>query len=186
MAAGVRRIEALCGAPAESFVNDQLAQLAGIKEALNNAKDPVKSIASLKEEAAGFKRRIEGFENAQLTTLRDELAGKAENIGEANFIGGVVSVGSADALKKLAFELKAKVPSHVIALAAAVEGKAQVVLLFDDALAAGKNLDAAQMIRQKIAPLIKGGGGGQKTLATAGGQNTGQLAEVISAVRESL
>jgi alanyl-tRNA synthetase len=186
VAAGVRRIEAFCGLAAENFVAGQLAQLAGVKEALNNPKDALKAIAALKDEAAALKKKIESFEGAQLLSLRDELKKGVETIGEAQFIGAVVTVGSADALKKLAFELKAQVPNHIIALAAAVDGKAQVVLLFDDAVAAAKNLDAAQMIKQKIAPIIKGGGGGQKTLATAGGQNGAQLAEVINVVRESL
>jgi alanyl-tRNA synthetase len=186
VAAGVRRIEAFCGLAAENFVAGQLAQLAGVREALNNPKDALKAIAALKDEAAALKKKIESFEGAQLLSLRDELKKGVETIGEAQFIGAVVTVGSADALKKLAFELKAQVPNHIIALAAAVDGKAQVVLLFDDAVAASKNLDAAQMIKQKIAPIIKGGGGGQKTLATAGGQNGAQLAEVIKLVRESL
>jgi alanyl-tRNA synthetase len=42
------------------------------------------------------------------------------------------------------------------------------------------------MIKQNIAPLIKGGGGGQKTLATAGGQEAGQLPQVIEAVKSLL
>ncbi|MBK8952045.1 MAG: hypothetical protein IPM85_06760 [Chitinophagaceae bacterium] len=42
------------------------------------------------------------------------------------------------------------------------------------------------MIKEKVAPLIKGGGGGQKTLATAGGQEAGKLTEVITAVKSLL
>jgi alanyl-tRNA synthetase len=34
--------------------------------------------------------------------------------------------------------------------------------------------------------LIKGGGGGQKSLATAGGQEVGKLKEVIEAVRKQI
>jgi alanyl-tRNA synthetase len=42
------------------------------------------------------------------------------------------------------------------------------------------------LIKEKIAPLIKGGGGGQKTLATAGGQDASQLNKVIEVVKQSL
>ncbi|MBD0368453.1 MAG: alanine--tRNA ligase, partial [Flavisolibacter sp.] len=101
-------------------------------------------------------------------------------------VGEIVNVGSADALKKLAFDLKPLIPDHVIALAAAIEGKAQVVVLLDEAIAAQKDLNAALTIKQRIAPLIKGGGGGQKTLATAGGQNIADLQQVIEAVRQLL
>jgi alanyl-tRNA synthetase len=39
------------------------------------------------------------------------------------------------------------------------------------------------MIKVHVAPLIKGGGGGQKTLATAGGQDVSRLPDVISKIR---
>jgi alanyl-tRNA synthetase len=55
-----------------------------------------------------------------------------------------------------------------------------------DNLVAEKGLDATQLIKAKVAELIKGGGGGQKTLATAGGQNASALNEAIEAVKSSL
>jgi alanyl-tRNA synthetase len=186
VAAGVRRVEAVCGLAAEQFVNEQLAQLQQVKEALKNPKDILKALASLNEETAALKKQIEKFEAAQLLSLRNGMQHKLQPIGNANFIGEIVEVNSADALKKLAFELKPVVMSHVIALAAAIDGKAHIVLLFDDAVAKEKNLDASMLIKQKIAPIIKGGGGGQKTLATAGGQNAGELQKAIEVVKEYL
>ena len=47
-------------------------------------------------------------------------------------------------------------------------------------------LDAGKIIKEHVAPLIKGGGGGQKTLATAGGQDAGSLDKVIEKVRSLL
>ena len=49
-----------------------------------------------------------------------------------------------------------------------------------------KNWQAPAIIKEKIAPLIKGGGGGQKTLATAGGQDASQLDKVIEMVKSLL
>jgi len=49
-----------------------------------------------------------------------------------------------------------------------------------------RNLDAIKIIKEQIAPLIKGGGGGQKTLATASGQEAGNLATVIEKVKSLL
>ena len=183
VAAGVRRIEAVSGAAAENFLNAQLDQLQQVKESLKNAKDPVKAITSLSEENATLKKQVEKFEQAQLRTLRDSLVQKSQAINGTNFIGATVEALSADALKKLAFELKPVVKDYVITLASSNDGKASVVLLFDDAIAQEKNLDAAVLIRQKIAPIIKGGGGGQKTLATAGGQDSSALHQVIETVK---
>jgi alanyl-tRNA synthetase len=186
IAAGVRRIEAVSGPAADKMINDQLQQFHQIKEALKNPKDVLKALTSLSDENASLKKQIEKFEQAQLKSLSNELAQKVQAINGYNFIGEVVEVSSADALKKLAFELKQKVQQPVIALTSSVEGKASVVLLFDDAISQQKGLDASAIIKQKIAPVIKGGGGGQKTLATAGGQDVSNLGKVIEAVKALL
>ena len=186
VAAGVRRVEAVCGAAAEAYVNSQLQQLQQVKEALKNPKDTIKAIQALQDETATLRKTIEKFEAAQLKTIREGLLQQVEAVNGVNFIGAIVEVGSADALKKLAFDLKGALNNYVVALAAAVDGKAQVALVFDEAVAGAKNLDAGATIKQKIAPLIKGGGGGQKTLATAGGQNTADLQQVIEAVKNLL
>ncbi len=186
VAAGVRRIEAICGFASEEFINQQLQQLKEIKEALKNPKDILKAISAINEEVASLKKEAEKLEQAHLTGLRDELVKKVEQVNGANFIGQSVTVNSAEALKQLAFELKPLVPNHIIVLTTVINNKAQVVLLFDENVAKEKNLDASATIKQKIAPLIKGGGGGQKTLATAGGQNIAELQQVIYTVRSSL
>ncbi len=70
-----------------------------------------------------------------------------------------------------------------MALAANTGGKANVAVMIDEGVAAARNLDAIKIIKEHIAPLIKGGGGGQKILATAGGQDTGNLAMVLEKVK---
>jgi alanyl-tRNA synthetase len=186
IAAGVRRIEAVSGLAAEKIINEHLQQFQQIKEVLKNPKDVLKAITTLGEENASLKKQIEKFEQSQIKSLSNELAQKAQPFNGSNFIGEVVDVPNADALKKLAFELKQKVKNPVIALTCAVNDKASVVLLFDEAVSREKNLDASAIIKQKIAPIIKGGGGGQKTLATAGGQDISALPKVIEAVKALL
>ncbi|RYY92784.1 MAG: alanine--tRNA ligase, partial [Chitinophagaceae bacterium] len=162
--AGVRRIEAVCGLAAELYLNEQLRQLNAIKEALQPAKEPLKGIASLKEENAALGKQVEKFQQAQINALRDSLLQQQEAVNGAAFIGAVVSVGSADALKKLAFDLKSGLANAALVLAANIDGKASVAIAFDDALVSSKGLDAGALIKQVVAPLIKGGGGGQKGL----------------------
>ncbi|MCW3113626.1 MAG: alaS, partial [Segetibacter sp.] len=61
--------------------------------------------------------------------------------------------------------------------------KAHVAIMLDEQVAASKNLEAPKIIKEYVAPLIKGGGGGQKTLATAGGQDADNLQQVIEKVK---
>ena len=68
-------------------------------------------------------------------------------------------------------------------LCANIGGKPTVAIAIADNVVAAKGLDAGQIIKQQVAPLIKGGGGGQKNLATAGGQDASNLRQVIDTVR---
>ena len=186
IAAGVRRIEAISGLAATRYINEQFELLSTVRESLKNPKDISKAITTLYDENAALKKALEKFEGAQLKAMRDSLAQKVDAINNIHFIGQIVEVANAEALKKLAFELKTVVPNPVVVLAANVEGKASVAVLIDEKISAEKALDASAIIKQKIAPLIKGGGGGQKTLATAGGQDISNLQAVIDAVKNLL
>jgi len=181
-AAGVRRIEAITGAEAQSFFFNQLKEIKEIAAVLKTS-DPVKSLRQLVEEKNSLEKKIERLENKMLAQTRQQLLNKIQTIDGINFIGEVVEVSNADALKKLCFDLKPSLTNYFVVLAANIDGKASVAILIDDAIAASKNLEAPKIIKEQVAPLIKGGGGGQKTLATAGGQDASNLKQVIEKVK---
>ena len=187
VAAGVRRIEAISGKAAEAYVNEQFTQLHAIRETLKHPKELLRHVENMVTETAELKKKLEKIEARQLVDLAGQLMTKVQSIAAINFIGEVVEVHSADALKKLSFDLKAELASpYLVVLAANIEGKAAVSVLLDDQLVESKGLQAPAIIKEHIAPLIKGGGGGQKTLATAGGQEAGNLPQVIERVKALL
>src|ERR1035437_9232002 len=184
--AGVRRIEAVSGKAAEYFINEQLYQLKSIKEQLKNPKDITKAIENLSIENSELKKNVEKFEAQNLSSIKKELLQKIETINNINFIGQIVEVSNADSLKKICFSLKNELKDYIIVLAADIDGKPNVAVILDEVVAASKNWEAPKIIKEHIAPLIKGGGGGQKTLATAGGQDASRLGEVIKKVKSLL
>ena len=186
VAAGVRRMEAVCGLQAEEYINEKIALIEDLKELLKNSKDIRKSIENLQEENNELKKHLEVMEARQLVGIRNELLQKDEIINGVNFIGDIVEVGNADALKKLCFDLKNHLRDHVAVLCVNLGGKPFVAVGISETVVSARNLDAGKIIKEHIAPLIKGGGGGQKTLATAGGQEAGNLLQVIDAVRKLL
>ncbi len=186
VAAGVRRIEAVCGEGANSQVNDALAELETIKELVKNTKEPVKAVQQMVADLQSLKKRIESYEALALVGIKKELASKVTLIGDTHFIGAVVTVGNPDGLKKLCTELQGDYTNLLVVLAANIEGKASVAVLVDDTLQASKGMEAQKIIKDQIAPLIKGGGGGQKGLATAGGQDPSNLTQVIESVKNLL
>ena len=186
VAAGVRRVEAVCGKQAEEYINEQFALVGELKELLKNPKDIRKSIENLQDENTELKKHLEVMEARQLVGIRNELLQKDEIINGVNFVGDIIEVSNADALKKLCFDLKNHLRDHVAVLCVNLGGKPFVAVGISETVAAAKGLDAGKIIKEHIAPLIRGGGGGQKTLATAGGQDAGNLAGVIEAVRKLL
>jgi alanyl-tRNA synthetase len=186
VAAGVRRIEAVCGEGANIQVNDALAELETIKELVKNTKEPVKAVQQMVADVQSLKKRIESYEALALIAIKKELESNVRLIGDTHFIGGVVTVGNPDGLKKLCAELQGGYTNLLVVLVANIEGKAAVAVLVDDTLQASKGLEAQKIIKDQIAPIIKGGGGGQKGLATAGGQDPSNLTQVIETVKSLL
>jgi alanyl-tRNA synthetase len=186
VAAGVRRVEAVCGKSAEEYINKQSGLISVIREQLKNPKDIQKAIENLQSENAELKKHQEVLEARQLVGIRNELLQKDEIINGVNFIGDIVEVSNPDTLKKLCFDLKNHLRDHVAVLCVNLGGKPFVAVSISETVVTARGLDAGKIIKEHIAPLIKGGGGGQKTLATAGGQEAGKLAEVISKVKSLL
>ena len=185
VAAGVRRVEALTGPAAIQYSFDKISEYKHISELLK-AKDPLKAIEKLMEDKNALQKKVESLEARQLVQIRNELLQKDEIINGVTFIGDIVQVSHADALKKLCFDVKNNLRDYIMVLCANIDGKPFVAIGMSDVVAATKQLDAAKIIKEHIAPLIKGGGGGQKTLATAGGQDASQLAQVIEKVKSLL
>jgi alanyl-tRNA synthetase len=186
VAAGVRRIEAVSGKAAENWVAEHFSALNGIKEVLKNPKDVKKAVENVQAENSELKKKIESLEAKQLSVIKSDLLNKVEQVNGINFIGEIVDVTNAEHLKKLCLDLKTQLQNYVVLLSAKTGGKANVAIMIDEAVSANKNLEATKIVKEQIAPLIKGGGGGQKTLATAGGQDTSNLALVIEKVKALL
>src|SRR5690606_24594421 len=149
-------------------------------------KNPLKSIEKLIEDKAAPEKKIEALEAKEAAAMAKTVAEQAEHINGTAFIGAKVAANSLDALKKIALEQKQYHPEFVAVLVADIQGKAAVTIAMDEQTAANKGLDAGKIIKQHVAALIKGGGGGQKILANAGGQDCSNLEQVIAVVKALL
>ena len=185
VAAGVRRMEAVTGLAAERFVEAQLSTLQAVRDQLKNPRDPIKAIQDQAAENTLLRKKIDLLETRALGETKAGLLGSFETVQGIPFLGAIVDGLAADALKKLVLDLRNSVKDALIVLASRADGKVQVIVSVDDALVSTRQLDAGKLIKE-IAPLIKGGGGGQKTLANAGGTDVSRLEEVIAMIRAKL
>ena len=209
VAAGVRRIEAVVGAAAQLYVteiNEKLhKQIVQLTEACATLANQLSikfqapewneastvdilndTILDLQTKQKELFKKVESQEAGLVNSLLETYRSQFTTINGVQFLGTRISLKSSDHLKKLAQLLGATQPNTLVVLVNEVDGKAAVAIAINESLSNEKNWQAPQIIKEKIAPLIKGGGGGQKTLASAGGQDATQLDKVIEAVKGML
>ena len=184
VAAGVRRIEAVSGIAAENYINTKLLQLNGVSATLKNPKDVIKAIQQIQEEQSQQKKYVEKIENRLRNIIIPTLINKKETINNISFIGSIVDVPNAEMLKKLCLDIKNELADYVTVLAANIDGKAAVAISIAETIVNTKGFDANKIIKEIIAPLINGSGGGQKTLSSAVGQDISKLKDVMEHVRK--
>jgi alanyl-tRNA synthetase len=180
VAAGIRRIEAVTGAGAEAYINEQLQLLTDVSNLLKS-NDLVKGITNLQEENKNLKREVEKLVAAQSSNLKGDLKQKFEDRGGVNFLAARIPLSDAGAVKTLAFQLEKEVENAFILLASENDGKPLLTLIINQELVTAKDLNAGTIIRE-LAREIKGGGGGQAHFATAGGSDASGLDRAVAKV----
>jgi alanyl-tRNA synthetase len=187
---GIRRVEAKTSTGAEALVNEQMAVVSELKDLLKAPKDVVKAVQALLEERAALQKQVDALQNEKVQQLKNQLLEKVEAV---NHNGGPghsrlverVEVPNADALKQLAYDLKAKVDNLAVVLGADINGKPQLAVMLPDSLIQDKKLNAGQVVKE-LAKNIKGGGGGQPFFATAGGTDLSGLDAALAQGKELL
>jgi len=183
VAAGVRRIEAMVGASAEAYVDEQerLLTLAAASLKATPSELPTRIEALLEE-----RRRFE----KELSELRRQLAtggGAAtanKKIGELTFAGRQLDGVPAKDLKGMADDLKKQIGSGVIALVSNSEGKASLVVAVTDDLTS--RYSAVDLVRVGSEAVGGKGGGGRPDMAQAGGPDGALVGKALEAIEERL
>ena len=191
LAAGVRRIEGLTGAAAEAYMAARADWLAEAAAALKTAPAEVPGrVAALLDE----KRKLE----RELSDLRRRLAvggggASAEGAAEGGLfkdVGGIKYAGRkllgvpAKELKSMADDLKARIGTGVVALAAVNDGKASLVVAVTDDLT--DRFDAVRFVRIGAEALGGKGGGGRPDMAQAGGPEGNKADDALLAIERAV
>jgi alanyl-tRNA synthetase len=183
VAAGVRRIEAVVGSAAESYVDEQarLLTLAAASLKATPSELPAR-IDSLLEERRRFEK--------ELSDLRRQLAtggGAAsanKQVGSVTFAGRQLDGVPAKDLKAMADDIKKQIGSGVVALVSNADGKASLVVGVTDDLT-GK-VSAVDLVRVGSETLGGKGGGGRPDMAQAGGPEAEKAKDALEAIEKAL
>jgi alanyl-tRNA synthetase len=181
VAAGVRRLEALTGGGAVDWAQQQRAALDALIRALNvNPDQAVQAVERLQADGKRLAREV--------TDLKTKLATGGGTAGgdDTVDVAGVklarkkLAALDKDALRGVADSLKARIKSGVVVLAAADDGKVQIVVAVTSDLTS--RIKAGQIVKE-IAPIVGGGGGGRPDFAEAGGKHPEKIDEMLEATK---
>ncbi len=181
--AGVRRIEALTGQAAMSYLSAQDARLASVASEL---KTQPSDVAERVKALLGERKSLQN----EVAQLRRDLAmaggagqgdgPEAKEINGVNFLAQVLSGVSGKDLPALIDAHKSRLGSGAVLLIADADGKAAVAAGVTDDLTG--TISAVELVRAATPELGGKGGGGRADMAQGGGRDAGNAAAAIAAV----
>ncbi len=177
---GVRRVEALVGADAYSFLAKEHILLNNIAQNLKARPEELyERIESLVSKLKDAEKEIEKVRASQLRSQLDSFLKTTEVSGielkTAIFPDGT----SANDIREIVNELKSAMStvSGVVCAIASTDGKVSIVIAAND-LAIAKGISAGTLL-SKIASVIDGKGGGKPELAQGGGTNVSAIPDAL-------
>ncbi len=178
VAAGIRRIEAVTGDQAESWLNKEVSTLNELRSLFKSPQNVVKSVEALQLENKNLKKQMEKMVASQAGEIKSSLKSEVKQINGINFLAKKLPLKDTNAIKDLAYQLEQELGNAVIVFGAEVKEKPQLMVTISKNLTEEKQLHAGNMIRE-LAKEINGGGGGQAFFATAGGTNSEGLDQAV-------
>ncbi len=177
VAAGIRRIEAFTGQKVEEMLYQLEDTIGAIRNFFNGQPDVTANIEKMIMENADMKRQVEQFVHEKGQQAKQMLIEKAVVQDGVTIIKHFLPL-PADAVKDIAFQLRAEVPNALVALGSMNQDKPLLTCAASDSLVQEHGVNVGKIIRE-AAKLIQGGGGGQPHFATAGGRNADGLSAAL-------
>ena len=180
VAAGVRRIEAVTGSNALSYLQD--LEFA-VQQAAGTLKTPPAELQSrltqVLEQVKSLEKEVTSLKGKLASSQGDELMAQAVDIQGVKVLAALLEGADAKTLRDTMDKLKDKLKTAAIVLAAVEGGKVQ--------LAAGVTADTIGKLKAGelvnfVASQVGGKGGGKPDMAMAGGTDPSGLAKALASV----
>ncbi|MHB8406339.1 MAG: alanine--tRNA ligase [Gammaproteobacteria bacterium] len=182
VAAGVRRIEALTGAGALGWVHKAEGSLRGVSEMTKGSLDTIEDkVSQLLERNRKLEKELEQLKGQMASRQGGDLASQAVDVHGIKVLASRLDGADAKTLRDTVDQLKNKLGSAAIVLAAVEDGIVRLV--------AGVTADHMGKIKagelvNAVAEQVGGKGGGRPDLAQAGGNDPSKLDAALKSVPE--
>jgi alanyl-tRNA synthetase len=177
--AGVRRVEAVTGREATRLVARNEAILAEAAALLRVPPEAVpRRIEQLQAEARELERQLERARRHGAADLVGQLVESAATVDGARVVAREVEVADQDELRTLGDQLRDRLGSGVVVLAARSEQRTALFsVVTDDLIRRGVRAD--QVVRQ-VAEITGGSGGGRPHMAQGGVGDAARIPEALA------
>ncbi|NUM55427.1 MAG: alanine--tRNA ligase [Candidatus Hydrogenedentes bacterium] len=177
ISAGVRRIEAVCGETAVDTLQARERSLQGTAQLLATTPDQLEArVQALVDENKRLQRDLAKWKQQAAVGGQTDYMQQVKQVDGLQLLAVQVDGLDAEGLRSVMDKLREKLPSGVLVLGSANEGKASLCVGVSKDLTS--KVRAGDIVKQ-LAPIVGGGGGGQPHLAQAGGKQPERLPEVI-------
>ena len=184
VAAGVRRIEAATGWNAVELFNSlraEVHEVAGLVK--GKPGELAKRVEALNQELRNARKDVQRAVAQAASEKGRDIMSEIEEIGGVKVLAAKVAAPNIKALRDLMDDLRSKIVSGVICLAAEGEGKVDMLIAVSPDL---HDRFTAPLLIKDVAAEIGGKGGGRPDLAQAGGVNPAGLESAFAKLRSML
>ena len=180
VAAGVRRIEAVTGENALSYLQDLESTVQSVAATLKTPPVEVQGrLAQVMDQVKALEREIGALKGKLASSKGDELITQAIDVQGIKLLVAKLDGGDAKTLRDTMDKLKDKLKSAVVVLAIADGGKVQIAAgVTNDMTAKVKAGELVNFVAQQVG----GKGGGKPDMAMAGGTDASALPAALASV----
>ncbi len=183
VAAGVRRIEALTGEGALSYVENNEDLLRDISSLVRGSREEVRDkVRDAVDRIRVMEKEIRALKDKLASGQGVDLASAAIDVNGVKVVATTIDGADAGTLRSAVDQLKGKLKSAVILLAS-VESPAKVILVAGVTSDVTSRVKAGELVGS-IAAQVGGRGGGRPDFAQAGGTNPAALSAALASVSE--
>ena len=181
VAAGIRRVEAVTGDGALAYLQSLEATVNGVAGALKAAPAEIANrIGSLQDQLRALEKEVIALKGKLASNQGDALVAQAIDLNGLKVLAAVLEGADAATLRTTMDQLKNKLKTAAIVLAAVDGTKVQI--------AAGVTADSIGKVKAGelvnfVAQQVGGKGGGKPDMAMAGGTDASKLAGALASVR---
>jgi len=182
VAAGVRRIEAVTGDGALDVVQQQQQRLNDMAALLKTPSQELEAkLAQVMDNVRVLEKELSRLKSKLASAQGSDLAAQVMDVGGVKVLSAALDGADAKALRETVDQLKDKLKSCVVVLAAAEDGKVSLVAGVTADLTA--RVHAGELVNF-VARGVGGKGGGRPDMAQAGGADPSQLPQALAGVGE--